>query len=356
MSVWLFFYLFNCFLHKQVFSAELVLSLDFTEGSGSTVSQGNNSGVAPLTGSPTWITSQEDGINGMSFSGSNYGKLDYTECCGGAEAFLEHSWTLEFLVQVTEDHEIDPVGANLGAYGTSGQHYAFEPHQNDFTTEASAGISIGTNGISVYEHSSGYMPCLIAIPCTLLPDQWYHVVLVYDEGTPSLYLQGHFLGSGIAGPKSPIYSPRKFGHQAYGGFVGNLAHIRLYSGVLDAQTIHENYRALFPLEQVISVDFTEGFGSTTSQGASYGGYASIIDATWITDHPYGLNFQNSQDARLELSYAVCCSNLNPSVADTNHPVTQFTVELLVSIPDLEHGIKTEGLSISLSISFMTISF
>ena len=317
---------------------EPVLSLNFTEGGGSTVSQGENNGVTTLTGSPTWLS--QGGINGLGFTGTNYGTISTTECCSGAN--LENTWTLEFVVAVTEDHEIDP-RAWHGASGVYNQHYVFAPTSTGTTTTSGAGISIGTNGISVYEHGAHLLAPVAVWEGTLLPGQWYHVVIVYSDRLPSIYVQGHLVSFGVRTGRNPVYSPHIFGYQVYGGFVGNLAHIRLYNDVLDAKAIHEKYRALFPLEPVISLDFTEGFGPIASQGAIYGGNATLIDMAWLTDFPYGVSFQNS-DSEVVLDYDVCCKNLNPSVPDVSNPAGQFTIECLVSIPDVEHKINPEGLS------------
>src|SRR5205807_9751743 len=65
-----------------------------------------------------------------------------------------------FIVVARTDvgHKVDRHGT-AGVGGVSGQHYLLgAPHGGDFN--AGAGLSVGTNGVSVYEHGSSYMPAL----------------------------------------------------------------------------------------------------------------------------------------------------------------------------------------------------
>src|SRR5207247_10233484 len=85
--------------------------------------------------------------------------------CDGANDLLalpgspaQDSFCLIAVVRTGVGHEVDPQGAS-GAGGVSGQHYLFgATHGGDL--KAGAGLSVGTNGISVYEHGANYMPAL----------------------------------------------------------------------------------------------------------------------------------------------------------------------------------------------------
>lgn len=58
-----------------------------------------------------------------------------------------------------------------------------------------AGISVGRNGVCVYEHSTSYFaPLLVyAAPIT----DWTHVAVLYKDGVPELYLNGKFVHRGL---------------------------------------------------------------------------------------------------------------------------------------------------------------
>lgn len=60
--------------------------------------------------------------------------------------------------------------------------------------QAGSGVSIGRNGVCVYEHSASYFaPILVcAAPIT----NWTHVAVVYRDGQPSLYLDGQLVREG----------------------------------------------------------------------------------------------------------------------------------------------------------------
>ncbi len=62
-------------------------------------------------------------------------------------------------------HEIDPE-ATSGYGGVNNQRYAFDP-QHGGDLNAGAGLSVGTNGIAVYEHGSDYMPATAVYPTEL---------------------------------------------------------------------------------------------------------------------------------------------------------------------------------------------
>jgi len=53
---------------------------------------------------------------------------------------------------------------------------------------ACAGLSLGRNGVAVYEHSGKYFAPLLVHSAKLL--DWTHVVLVYRDGQPTVYLNG----------------------------------------------------------------------------------------------------------------------------------------------------------------------
>ena len=131
-------------------------------------------------------------------------------------------------------HEIDSQETS-GYGGVNNQRYAFDP-QHGGDSNAGAGLSIGTNGVSVYEHGSDYMPA-IAVYETELGDDWNHIMVVYDNKQPTIYLNGSAVVTGFSSPREIVNSPIQFGGMAYGYFEGLMDEVRIYNRVLSVAEI-----------------------------------------------------------------------------------------------------------------------
>ena len=94
-----------------------------------------------------------------------------------------NQFTLIAMARSFTAHEVD-AQETVGVGGVSGQRYLFgAQHGGDY--QAGAGVSMGTNGVTVYEHGSGYMPAL-AVGSAWLPG--FTVVSVnYSNRQPSLF-------------------------------------------------------------------------------------------------------------------------------------------------------------------------
>jgi len=66
--------------------------------------------------------------------------------------------------------------------------YPAPGHEVWTARDAGAGIGVGANGVCVYEHSDGYFiaPLVHPVPIT----GWTHVAVVYQDNTPSLWING----------------------------------------------------------------------------------------------------------------------------------------------------------------------
>ncbi len=93
-----------------------------------------------------------------------------------------------------------PVQSNAGnkAYQTA-QNYAIYPapgHEVYSTKgQAGAGVSVGRNGVVVFEHSADYFAPILVHAVTL--SGWTHLAVVYHDGQPSLYLDGKPVATGL---------------------------------------------------------------------------------------------------------------------------------------------------------------
>jgi hypothetical protein len=108
------------------------------------------------------------------------------------------TFTIEFWAKPTATRNLT-TESNSGTAGTSGQRYAIYPVQGEAaslgTNHAGVGVSVGTNGISIFEHSSFYLPSPLVYQNTI--SDWTHIAIVYNNKTPSLYVNGQFIKTGI---------------------------------------------------------------------------------------------------------------------------------------------------------------
>ncbi len=162
---------------------------------------------------------------------------------------VSNNFTVELWVKPTTTHEIDAQSIS-GYAGLLGQHYAIYPTwgQQYGIDDAGMGISVGTNGVSVYEHSGNYMPALLV--WTGVVDDWTHVAVAYENKVPKLYINGQFVKAGLTSTREHIYPSYNFG-KSYGtwDFQGSLDEVRIWNNVRSAQQISDNYdKAVLPNE------------------------------------------------------------------------------------------------------------
>jgi hypothetical protein len=157
-----------------------------------------------------------------------------------------NNFTIIAVARPTAGHEIDPQGA-AGVGGVSGQRYLFgAQHGGDFN--GGSGLSLGTNGASIYEHGSGYMPALavLATPIASLAI----VTVNYSNKQPTLTVNGTLSSPGAESPRATVTAPVELGAGAYGAFAGDVAEILIFDRTLteaEARGIEESLRMQYGL-------------------------------------------------------------------------------------------------------------
>jgi hypothetical protein len=140
-----------------------------------------------------------------------------------------NDFTISVVLRSPVVHEIDPE-SSAGVGGVSGQHYLFgATHGGDFNS--GAGLSVGNNGISVYEHGSGYMPAL-AVYDAPLESNFNIVTITYAGKQPTISLNGNIARRGVPSPRAQVFAPITIGSGAYGSFQGDVAEILFYNRAL----------------------------------------------------------------------------------------------------------------------------
>src|SRR5436309_1842927 len=119
-----------------------------------------------LRGWPLWIAAtfgvlvaqrSEGAGAALSFDGTN----DYVRFAGSLFPNVVNTFTMELWANPVLGRSPTPE-SNSGTPGTGGQRYAIFPEQGSLAygsgPHACAGVSVGTNGVSVCEHSDNYLP------------------------------------------------------------------------------------------------------------------------------------------------------------------------------------------------------
>lgn len=184
-----------------------------------------------------------------------------------------NTFTFEAWVKAVNTHQVDAESTS-GILGTSGQYYALWPTHGG-ASDAGAGLSVGTNGISVYEHGSSYMPA-IAVYSGTLGTTWNHIAIVYDNKQPKIYLNGNLVRTGLTSTRDNVYAPCWIGYGGdvpggpgdYGYFEGWIDEVRVWDVALTEEQIRDNMYREDPLigsaEPVYAVEEFTSSGSFTA--------------------------------------------------------------------------------------------
>jgi uncharacterized repeat protein (TIGR02543 family) len=121
-----------------------------------------------------------------------------------------------------------------------GQNYVFDPPQEG--TNGGAGLSVGTNGIQVFEHGTLHLCCLASYSGTV-GTGWNHVFVVYKNKQPTIYLNGVAVRTGLTSAKSNVLAPKIVSKGGYGPYNGSIDEIWVYSSALTVEEISEFYQS-----------------------------------------------------------------------------------------------------------------
>ncbi|MFA6290505.1 MAG: MBG domain-containing protein, partial [Victivallales bacterium] len=130
--------------------------------------------------------------------------------------------------------------ATSGIY-YDGQNYVFDPPQEG--ANAGAGLSVGTNGIQVFEHGSLYLTCLASYSESI-GTGWNHVLVVYNNKQPTIYLNGVAVKTGLTSVRPNVFAPKITGYftvDCYGPYNGSIDEIRIYNRVLSSPEAMDLY-------------------------------------------------------------------------------------------------------------------
>jgi len=215
----------------------------------------------------------------FSFNGTN----QYMATTNEGMTNITNTFTMEFWAYPTASLAITTEG-NSGISGTCCQRYAIFPSQSpNGSATAGAGVSVGTNGISVFELAPNYMPSLLVYPAPILG--WTHVAVVYQNKQPTLYVNGVLVGVGQTSTRSAVYPSAELGGDpnGYGYYAGLLDEVSIYNLALSASEVQSIYNAGIagmckPEPEVSSISSTSGAaGNVISiQGTNLAAVAAVM--------------------------------------------------------------------------------
>ena len=163
---------------------------------------------------------------------------------------ITNNFTYEAWVKPTSTHQIDAETTFSGT-GVAGQKYLVWPYQgtsiHGSNDHAASGISVGTNGVSVYEHRASYMPPLLVHQDTIT--DWTHIAVVCENKSYSLYINGSLARTGLTSVITNVYANigetgnaqlGGIGGGGYGYYEGGLDDFRLWDYARSEKEIKQN--------------------------------------------------------------------------------------------------------------------
>ncbi len=229
-----------------------------------------------------------------------------------------NNFTLAAWVQTSATHQIDTESTS-GTGGTGGQHYLFGADHHG--SDAGAGVSVGTNGISVYEHGAGYMPAL-AVYSGDLGTGWNHVVITYVNKQPYIYLNGVKVRTGRTSFRQTVFAPTRIGGGPYGHFAGRIDEVVVYDRALSDTEVNQlytlSYRKHRYHDTAVVPDTTYRYQIAADKPGACGWpspYAGPVEATATMLDPSPLTATVTSTTSVDLAWA-----------DNFGTESQFTVE------------------------------
>lgn len=215
--------------------------------------------------------------SGLSFDGVD----DYVDVPGLLN--VTNSFTVEAWVWPTATHEVD-AQSSTGYAGLYNQRYLIFPTYGDAwgAGQAGMGLSVGTNGVSVYEHGGNEIPPVLVWAGSL--SGWTHLAVVYSNKQPSLYVNGTLVKTGSTSTKSLVRPSLGFGGGIYGYYQGHLDELRIWDGVRTPAQIQASQNTAVAANSpglVGNWHLDEGSGSLATDATANGHPGTLsLGSTW----------------------------------------------------------------------------
>jgi RHS repeat-associated protein len=305
--------------------------------------------------------------NSLSFNGTT----GYVSCPGNISA--TNTFTMELWVMPSSTITLNtPTNPFSGTQGSStSQRYAIYPTYGDTPWGAGhvgAGISVGTNGVSVYENGSGYFACALTYTGTISSSAWTHIAVTYNAKIPKIYINGAVVATGTVASQKTVHPSTNIGGTSGGTnfFSGKIDHVRIWdtdrgsqintfynyeiSGQVPSSGIRLNYTFNEGGAATSTTDFSGyNYNGTLQGGVTWANQTSPADcqSTITTNFMYGYPsaIMNGYDTRFELPDNATINSGGPYTARTM--IVSFNPTNLTPIRQViyEEGNDQKGLNI-----------
>src|SRR5581483_4931442 len=207
----------------------LVAYWNLDEGNGITAFDTSGNGhIGFLYNGTTW-TSGKVGSSALNFDGANN-----LVGINVDDANMVNTFTYSFWANPSLSHEIDPESTS-GYAGFDGQRWAISPSWYE-GNDVGAGVSVGTNGVSVYENGDADMAAVLVYQAPFTT--WTHITVVYENKKPKLYINGTLVRTGLTSRQTYVhFTPDYIGGGFYGYYGGSLDDVRVYNRALTADEV-----------------------------------------------------------------------------------------------------------------------
>lgn len=164
---------------------------------------------------------------------------DGSSISGSAYTGTLNNHTMEFWVNPNKSIVINSE-INSGVSGVldgTGQNFAIGPQQSGGSgcvpAMVGVGVSVGTNGVSVFQHGPCHFPATLVYSAAL--SGWTHIAVVHIANVPHLYVNGSLVKVGQPS-LYPTY-PNGMTSFPYGFFSGSIDNVRIWNTARTASQI-----------------------------------------------------------------------------------------------------------------------
>jgi glycosyltransferase involved in cell wall biosynthesis len=145
---------------------------------------------------------------------------------------IKNTFTIEFWAKPEAPHGIGKESVIGISNDINVARFAVTPVLGSYldgdASRAGIGVSVGTNGVSVYEHTTNHLPSVLVFSMFL--EGWTHISVVYNNKIPTLYINGRYAKTGLRSQKKTVVPSGVFGGLMPNDFFwGALKDIRIWN-------------------------------------------------------------------------------------------------------------------------------
>ena len=222
---------------KTAETRQLIAHWKFDEAGGATLADATNNGSTGTISGAVGFAPGRSG-NALNFDGvsSSVSLVSQPVLTG-----ITNNFTVAFWAKPDATGVVAPESTTgIGGGGAGGHRYVIGPQQGGEAfgspAHSGAGVSVGTNCITVVDHTDFVIPPLLVYQAPITG--WTHIAVVFENKQPRLYVNGRLVRTGLTSPRSFVHIfPKNIGGMVYGFYKGLLDDLRIYNKPLTAWEI-----------------------------------------------------------------------------------------------------------------------